>query len=352
MRKLLLFLCAIAFCIMTFSLQAFNINSCNCNPCFCQNEWFLSGECLIFKACQDGMPIGYDVESFEAIDGLTPIEANGKSFHSKWDTGFRFGIGYSNPCNCWGAEIFWTQFNSSTHRHLSNQGFVPSTGSIFFFQNAWGGTFNTSINVVRETEASWKLNLNMIDFQIARWFDLTDCIKVRPIVGVRAAWVNQSLRILNVANSPTTGQAFDIQNLHIRSNYEGIGLKTGLETEWGLGCGFHLYGSVGGSLLYGHLNDKSDNVLHPVPLITAPTVHNVQKNRDCFCSGITDSALGLCWKHDFCDNVCSCFIQLGWEHHLFLYQNHFADATGRRLNPPGRGDLCLQGVVLTAKFQF
>lgn len=354
---------AIALCILAFPLHAYYGSDffCYCDPCSCQNKWFLSSESLFFKVCEDGLPIGSVIKTFPTVDGITPAEARVKSFHPKWDTGFRLGAGYSNPCNCWGAEIFWTNFDTSTHRHIDSAPSFVSPG--IFFQPAWGnGLFNSSSNFINETVAGWKLHLNIVDVQVARSFLINECIKLRPIIGVRACWLNQSFRMTNSSNEPITEIPFVLQELHMRCNYEGIGIKTGLETEWELGCGFHIYGSVDGALLYGRYDDKISNFIQPFASPTSVPFETSQKEKMCACRAVIDSSIGFCWKHDFCDNLFTCFIQLGWEHHLFIDQNPFTNSAERvtdLLQPVPqkslqiqRGDLCLQGFVLTTKIEF
>lgn len=366
MKQMVKFLCAIAICLVALPIHADYANDfcCTCNPCECQYEWFLSSESLIFNTCEDGLPIGTQVDTIPSTDGITQVDSRVKSFHPNWDMGFRLGAGFSNPCNCWGAEIFWTNFSTHSHRHLTNQSSFTAEGSpISFFRPAWGNAlFFFSSSALNDTEARWKLNLNILDLQVGRSFHISECISLRPIVGVRAAWINQSFRMTNISNNPVSGNPIVLQDLHMRSNYEGVGIKSGLESEWELGCGFHIYGSVAGSILYGRFDNKTNNVIRPFNTPESPVFDVPQKEQMCACRGVTDSAIGFCWKHDFCDNLFTCFIQLGWEHHLFIDQNKFSDGAGRRPDLLGpvvgkadqrnRGDLCLQGIVLTTKFEF
>lgn len=350
----------------TGSLSAFQAVDESCNSCGPCNDWRFTAEALIFKACEDGLAYGTQGKSFNFDDGTVEVNTRIKNVHPDWHVGFRLGLGYELPCDCWGIALYWTHFQSHANSHnnerfnfsttpgVENSEFLPAYGFVI------DGSEDTGVD---RTEARWKLHLDLVDVEFGRQVCLSQCLTIRPHIGIRAAWINQNYNIVNTVITPDT--TADIQAVKLKSDFEGVGLRGGMDSQWDLGCGMSLYGNASASVLYGNFNVKSENDFSS----TGATLENLfsitQKDDFCACRAVTDAAMGLRWKGCFCNDSIAVTFQVGWEHHLFFNQNQFEDFVklqgipqynpieGEIKNPQlYHGALCLKGVTIGAKIDF
>lgn len=339
----------------------------SCGPC---GDFYFSAEALIFRACEDGLAYGTFTETFTppTTATATEIDSRVKNVHPNWNVGFRLGVGYSLPCDCWGIAVNWTHFDSHTHHTFEESFVVPGVTGLVggrFLTPAYGRVdFNTDVDLdgIDSTEARWKLHLDLVDVELGRPVCISQCLTLRPHIGIRAAWIKQSYDIEYHAISDAAVETL-LSEVDLKCDYEGVGLRGGLDTIWDLGCGISLYGSAAASVLWGHFNVKSET-FYTFPVGTA--FFDVEQKDDfCACRAATDAAIGLRWRSCFCGDSMALTLNVGWEHHLFFNQNQFedfvvldGDATfeptiGEVKNPQyHRGNLCLSGVVIGARLDF
>lgn len=344
--------------------------------CCWYNDVAFSAEALVFQACEDGLAYGtqINVPSSTITTGptVTTVFERVKTPHFKWDWGYRLGLHYDLPCDCWGLAILYTHYNSHTTSHADNERTDPNIETSFFIP-AWGVTraFNDDdAPFISSTEARWKMRLDLLDIELGRAFCISDCLTLRPHIGVRAVWLNQTYNINNFSESFTGSPSVEFQRLaqhvHLSSDYESAGLRGGLDTCWELGCGMCLYGKAAASILAGSYNMKTRvDVAEGFPTETSGFADR-QKDDFCACRAVLDAALGLQYKY-----TCDCMtikFHVAWEQHIFLNHNTFEDIVnvdgdpepsgspfsfaGTRNPQFHRGDLCIKGVSFGATFDF
>lgn len=364
-------------CLITSFANAHHQYSYGYDPAFCENvcpssyhNWSFSAEALFWKACEDGLAYGTQVR-------VTPIGTNFridsriKKPHFKWDTGFRLGLNYNLPCDCWGLAFYWTHFHTHTHSHHRS----PATDTDYFIPGFGTSTFGSLGQApITDTTARWKKNVELFDVELGRPFCFNHCLTLRPHIGIRAAWIRDTYRIRNkapfeTASNQVTDTEQDIQRLKLRNDYEAIGLRAGLDSQWDLGCGISLYSKAALSALYGHYDIKN-RIVHLLfggepseNQVLAQTVHVEQKDSFCACRGISDLAVGLRWRACFCNDTIILTINVGWEQHLFINLNEFEQIAqlneapsfqrDEEKNPQfHRGDLCLRGFTIGTRVDF
>lgn len=369
--------------------------NCKCGPnCACNNApvkacadscscWSIISDSLYWTACERGLTYGSETEaiSFGTGGTLTQFNTKVKNPHQRWDFGWRLGVGYRSPCDCWDAKLIWTSYYTDPHaRHDEDV-----TGARWFTP-AWGGTPGTGTpggalmggNLVDtegafpvvEASSHWKLSLNLVDLEIGRDFCVDSCLTLRPFVGVRFASINEKYKltydattvVIDELAAPEPGAvvAGPFDPIHLKNNFEGAGVRGGLETDYDIGCGFSLYGTLAASLLYGETEIKSRQRLIVASLTPATSlVEHEQKDEQCGCRAITDACIGIRWLRCCCGKTI--ITKLGWEHHFFFSENQFEsftdfDGTDNALtyrNPQiKRGDLSVQGIVLSSTICF
>jgi hypothetical protein len=144
--------------------------------------------------------------------------------------------------------------------------------------------------------------------------------------------------------------------LNYKDEWWGLGLEGGLDTQWGLGSGFSLFGNISGAILYGfHDIDFKDK--------DAPRQRNTNGKGEVIdldssyriSHPILDLMMGLRYDHMFYNDRFHLGLQLGWEHHIYFSQNQFPvftdnAAIGNFVS--NQGDLSFQGWTIAARFDF
>ena len=187
-----------------------------------------------------------------------------------------------------------------------------------------------SVVYATDIQTDWKLDLNIVDIELGRNFWTSKYLAIRPHVGVRVAYINQSYDIEHRGGSwanlqpniSTLVVAGPFNNeVHLDNDFKSVGLRAGLDSTWNFGCGWALYGNFAASLLYGRFNIDHDEWNRLATGDHAKT--KVLETDDNFRAtrAAMDLALGLQWSTLFCDCKYGFTVALGWEHHLFFNMN-------------------------------
>jgi hypothetical protein len=351
------------------SARPITVNNCCCR------SWYLDAEVLFWKATEDGLSPAIvnvelaDTNTIEIPNDGVSMFTNAKFVEpsAKWDAGFRFGIGYNAQHDDWDVYAVWTHFRNHTTSDVeANADAFPQE---VVYAN-WSA-FNTQTNAmvpVAEERSNWSLRLNMIDLELGRKFFAGKWLTLRPFIGLRGALIHQTFNIdyypgngLNAASNPYTGFG-TIEEVRMKNNFSGVGPRSGINTQWNLGCGWSIYGDAAISLVYGTFDidqaeyngpsqESEDTVLN--------IAHNYHATR-----AITDLALGLRYEQCCFDANNYVTVSLGWEHHMFFNQNQMnmyyttesltglLAVTKATRWTPARGDLATQGLTLAFRFDF
>jgi hypothetical protein len=334
---------------------------------------------------------------------LTPLnqlsEAEYKRPSSKWDWGFKMGLGYCSPCDGWDVEFLWTWYRGRNHGRANCVRNVNATvlplWSDFAAANANApGIVVTGVDTIGgvlfadNAEMHWKLKLNLFDLELGRAFWVSRYLAIRPFVGLRFASIKQHADInynggsWNAIGIPTEQLAL-IDEVDLQNNYRGAGLRAGLDTEWNFGCGFALYGNLAASIIYGKFRVDHVEQIRPAS-ITPRTPIEILDTTEHFrvARPILDLALGVQWSTMFCSCKYGFTAMFGYESHLFFDQNQLwrvsrvgaipvltvnpaapainpigtlsrpFNLTGNNLFKQTRGSLDTSGWTLTFRFDF
>ncbi len=382
--------CYPADCNRTYCLGPDNYGAnAPVNPKTCNGDWMVTIAGFYWNAHQDGMEYAVDnrvknpniTQSVAAptipdaiLELNNLIDAEYQTPNYSWDIGFKFGIGYATTCDGWDFGFVWTWFKDNASDHIEaeiddNHTLLPLWSA---FSSAQG-----SVLYATDIETSWKVQLNLIDFELGRNFWTSRLVSLRPFIGLRFAQINQDFEIQHKGGSwsaLTSGPTFSPSQLaynnqvDISNDYKGVGLRAGFDTFWNLGCGWALTGDLATSIIYGRFN-----VDHDESNRQATTPHyksSILETHESFRASraMLDLALGIQWGGLFCDCKYGITVNLGWEHHLFFDQNQMwrvvrigdvpqsepslPNNSGENVYHQRRGDLDTQGWTLTVKFDF
>lgn len=309
-------------------------------------DLFFTADWLIWQGHENGT--GYAVKTKREQPLETALyNSSVKNLHFDWDCGFRVGLGYNLPHDGWDVVAGWTWFqNTATGSVSRNQGRVLAANP-----------FDPAEADVSEgyTSSNSKLNikLNLIDLDLGREFFVSKWMTLRPFMGLRTGWINQTMTSnYRVPVTPTAYRGIFAKG---KNNYWGLGLHSGLDTQWGLGAGFSLFGNGAVSILNGFFQVSEYETTQ-----YANGAHNDNlSNGDSFRIGrvIAELAMGLRWETLFANDHCHFEIQAGWEQLMFFGQNQFKHFYGSFDSNVGgyfanQGDLTFQGWTLAVRLDF
>lgn len=332
------------------------------------NTVFFSGEALFWWAKEGGLE--FAVQDASYIDNGSVIQ-NGKMLEPDpgWNAGFRLGLGYVFHRDGWDLDLWWTNYENGQGDDDCDD---CCENSLSPSMAIWTGLRTDGNNIVAANfDTKWRVNLNVLDLELGRGFMTSKWLELRPFVGVRGAWTNERYKInyydLSHVASTTPGQSIAVADdfVSMKNKWWGVGPRAGLNSRWGFGWGFSLYGNAAISLLYGkfnvtHTETATGTLTSALGDVTPFADENILNYKDGWETGraVTDLALGVMWEHDFRNNWGIGF-NVGWEQHLFFNANQFWKVS-RTGGPDGftqgfsheRGDLSFQGVSLGANIYF
>jgi hypothetical protein len=290
--------------------------------------------------------------------------AGGKNeeFSFKWNWGFKVGLGFDLDHDEWDTDFYYTWLVSKSH---------PSS-----FTTPTGGSavsLNTNVNAtgasIASGSANAKLNFNVLDWELGRWFYISDSISIRPFTGLKGSWIkvkeSESFARGGVVSTPV----FTSYSASNKTKSWAVGPSAGVKSNWYFGSGntidpcdghvrsrpsFSIFGDFSGALLYSHFSNKhSESSTGPVGSEVGFSVSNLNRN---LMVPVLTGFMGL--AYDTCFN-CDKFhlgIRLGYELQYWFRQNQrFAvtdDDTPARYNRATGEDLALQGMTLDIRFDF
>jgi hypothetical protein len=312
---------------------------------------FFTGEALYWKAHENGLEY-----AIEAEDGSTGFPVEGEFRHPKtrYDWGFRLGVGYTLPHDGWDLNLTWTRFRSKA-RHCDDDcdDCCSQCGTETFFPTMYAPceTISTCPNVT-DACGKWQMRMDLLDLELGREFYVSKWLTLRPHMGFRGAWIRQKNNVEYAGGTYVpAGSEFEIEN---KNRYRGGGLRGGLNTNWYFVRDWALYGNLAISILYGQFTVSGEEE-NEVEATGAETTRYDVTNKFIMCRPITDLAFGIKWDHGFDDGKWFLGFNFGWEQHYFFGQNQFfrfvSPATSGSF-VSNQGDLGVAGWVLGARLDF
>jgi hypothetical protein len=324
--------------------------------------FFMEGDYLLWQVKEDGLEY---LKVASNIPVPTPTEppfvfgpvgvVNERPHFNKWNSGFRIGVGFESECNNWYTSLNYTYFRNRSTGNFSG---IPVDG--FGFIVVPRGVFDPfafGTALAFNANATWKLTYDIIDWELGTTTVLNRDFKVAPFVGLRAAFINQDFKNDLFLVSPgdvdpislVLGSRFEAA----KNNFQAGGLRTGLDVEWKWTDSLGLYAKASGSLLYGKfsINDAAAVVATDITVTDPPVVTTLVdlsasiRERYTRLKANLEGAIGI--EYVFEDNLR---VRLGYELIHWFDQNQLG---GRIIaNNTSASDLCIQGLQLSATFEF
>ncbi len=138
--------------------------------------------------------------------------------------GFRVGIGQENE---WGTKFYYTRLHTRAADSESGNLTPAFMGGKLALSDPPKPTppyFDTG-----QVEAV--IDYNVLDWDLGKRFNPAQSLVVRPVVGLRAAWIDQTFDSAFQGSWPALPLSRSVSE-HMENNFWGIGPKIGIENAW------------------------------------------------------------------------------------------------------------------------
>lgn len=278
--------------------------------------------------------------------------------------GFKVGAGFSFCRDDWTLFLEYTRLDPVARedeprplprlRLGSSSPFqTPITSNIF---SIWVEDILSDFTtvVIDSVKVNWKIDYNIFDLELGRPYYLGKKLIFKPHFGLRAGWIDQTYNFKCLAFlSPDQVNLYSVESKNHQDSWL-IGPRTGLGTDWLVGCHFRIFGNVAGSLTYQKFNYKDKQFL-PAQFTAVPVSLNfLAKDEISFITPNVEFALGLGYgNYFFCDRWYF-DLAVGYDFHYYWNQNmmrHLKDDE-TYFGDFDAGNLMLQGLTITARVDF
>jgi len=309
------------------------------NPAVQGVDFSLGVEALYFRATEDAVAVAVAAP----VIGTYPQTSSITNQQYNWSWGARADAGFTIDHDGWDVQAQWTWFHSS---HTQGRT-APSGGAYDVSVAPVAPLTSPHINIAAlSLDSHRRLLINVGDLDLGREFFISKWLTLRPHVGARGLWLNRKLTVnaFNIATVSTTGLDSHTTRIsqYIKSSFNAGGMYIGLDSQWGFGDGWSLFGMVDQSLVYGRNTysiSEGNQTANGAKYARAALTDKWNTVR-----GITDLAIGLRWDYMFDNDRYRLRLQAAWEEHLF--SNLDVNNLGQT------GDLALTGGSFKASFDF
>ncbi len=327
-------------------------------------HFFVRGDVFYWNIREDGL-------DFAIKNGRPTDEHKGSGYeadrHGKvkngnfgWDVGGRAGFGYRFNHDNWVLSALWTHLNGSetNHEHVN-----PEKKNLFITRVHPGGVGSEHAVIKSATSAMADLNLhyNVADLELSRTAKITDYIEIKPLFGLRAAWIHQNFDIhyhhvstkdlfLNFSHGRKT---FPEETVFLKNDFFGIGGRFGFDSNWFFTRQFSIFANANASLLWGFFKIDMKEKRH----LNNDKIEDIVDLNDSYHDTIAnlELALGIRWQMGFSEDRFRLSVSLGWEQLLWFSLNQldkFPDHNNPGIIFKEHGNLNLSGITLSTCFEF
>lgn len=299
---------------------------------------FITGSFLYWQAREEALEYGISNPLGQGpIFGFLP-NSDAKLLNLKWKykPEFKVGFGMNSSFDDWQVYLEYTRF----HSKISTSSISPN-----FPIGRIAAQWLRQFVFATEARAQWKLDMDILDLEIARPCYVGKSLTFRPHFGARAAWIDQHLN----ANYFSFVDGINRPSFN-KSDSWALGSRAGIDTNWILGSGFRIIGNAAASLLYTRytVQTRQSNVDAQglIDLDVRETVRYLRPN--------SEFSLGFGFGTYIWENRMHIDLSALYEFHVFWNQNMMSQIT-ENLNfgfERTMANLYLQGLTLTARVDF
>jgi hypothetical protein len=306
-------------------------------------DFYIKGSFIYWQILQEGMSFAFTTTNDPDPNDLPYLGTSFSYIDFKFKPGFKVGVGLNSTYDNWDVYLEYTWMNLTDSKKV----FEPNGGRLFYYL-WWDTVSNTqTASQATTTKATWKLKLNILDFELGRFYYVGSKLTFRPFIGPRTAWINQNMTIK--ADVVNYGEK---QTKYVSDSWS-LGARAGLYTNWLLSKGFRSFGNVAASLLFTDYH----KITRDEDAIDSSTVGNVaiqEKDKYKFLRTNLEFILGFGWGRYFSNNTSHFDLVLGYDFVVFFHQNmmrYISDVFNIH-SQASPGNLYAHGLRISMQFDF
>ena len=173
-----------------------------------------------------------------------------------WDYSFGLRVGaaaYTNH-DAWSVDLTWTWINLT-----NSESFRAHEGGTLIPTFALGSA-TPQASFGPSARGNLQCQMNVLDATLGKGYHVSRKVVFNPHFGLRFAWVDQDFS----AHYAGTGIVSDPSNIfHGESDFWGVGIRLGVDTDWAVGMGFKFFANASASVLSGKF-ETDNEFLSPV----------------------------------------------------------------------------------------
>lgn len=304
-------------CCNTFS-DTFAFNHSKDLDIACPNKFYVYSDFLWMQSKEDALEYATFNKNQNLNGDFTPPLADGKIIDvndfDDYKPGFKIGFGSFFTKDKWNAEATWTYLKIKHTSEVSvNQGYLLSQ-----FTGAFSDGFN-----IKTASATWSGDYNTLDLSIGKEYHISRYFISKPLIGIRAAWINQNYHVRYFPTNISFNDSFipfKKFNIFFDNEFWGVGLRGFYEGDFLLTKNWSIYGKVAFALLFSEFNtsQRSDgtNVSQGVKYEFENTFFRIQSNNEI--------GIGIVYQRFFDKNKYLVSFKAGYE--LYQWWDQFNDA--------------------------
>jgi hypothetical protein len=322
----------------------------------CSWDMWIDASFIYWQPTQDNMEVAFQ-QTGSIVVGNTLAAVGPVGSYVQQDfgfkPGFKVGLGWAfDYHDNWdmAAEYTWL------HTTQNQSGLTPSSNPAGTgFARTWGipqATLDAATQLYNSFGSTWKMNLDVVDFNMGRWYYVGTDLTFRTFVGLRAAWIgqNHTVNYVNDGAIAATGSYVGTNRVTDYLHSWGVGPQIGLSTKWMLGEGFRIYGNAEADILY----TDYTRITHKETAGPAIWAANTSNNHYGAIRPHMDLELGVAWGSYFDNNNWYFDLAAGYDFQVFFNQNMFSHGVSslQVANKVNAGNLYLQGLTIATRVDF
>jgi hypothetical protein len=330
-----------------------------------KNEIFFNVDLLVWDAREEGLEYAYKNSGSQSDQELTSFEP-----HTKFEPGFRLGLGGFLPYDSWTLGALYTFYRTERHSSGSfdfNPAAAPGPGMIAVW--TYPSAFANNNNGARFFSAKnkWHLHASFLDLELGRPCKIASYFTLTPSFGIRTAWLHQryqveygqgNLILFGAGNQVTVLSS----GIDMYSSSNNLGLLFGNGFKWLIGKHWDLIANLSGAFLASRFDVKRDETDLFQNLAAALETQSIRLKSEYWSFRPQGQiALGFRFSDDFRYGArlvryhlkAAYEAQMWWKQNQLLRYLDVQNATSSGANAaPMQGDLMFHGADLEVSFDF
>jgi len=230
-----------------------------------------------------------------------------------FEPGFRVGM-ILNPCgSCWDVfgQYTYMYTNVSTDAELAFG--VPGLKPLIF-------TLAYAGNDINYARGELQTHFNVFDFGLRKTYSCDYCFDFHPHLGIKATWQEFDTIVTYREFETTSILSQSSQQFH--TNFDGVGLRGGLDSDWRFSHCFSIVGGFSLSTIFSNIcSTRTDTFTGDINETSPSETINVSLKQElCVLVPVIELNFGL----RFNQHVCGCydvFAYAGWETQIWMDLN-------------------------------